>query len=173
MTTKAVELVRAFYDAVARADVPGVVGLLHPDLYWTEAEGFPNYSGTWRHPQDVVDKLLVPLMRDWDYFSAVADDFIAEGDRVVSLGTYAGQGDASALRARVAGRRWQARALQHVHRYATGSPGDEIGAHVMGEVIQFIPKSALERARLIREARAIYESIFPTENGPASQQRDS
>jgi hypothetical protein len=43
----------------------------------------------------------------------------------------------------------------------------------MGEVIQFIPKSALERARLIREARAIYESIFPTENGTASQRRDS
>ncbi|HXO72222.1 MAG TPA: hypothetical protein VN838_24945 [Bradyrhizobium sp.] len=31
----------------------------------------------------------------------------------------------------------------------------------MGEVIRFIPKSELERARLIREARAIYESIFP------------
>jgi hypothetical protein len=42
----------------------------------------------------------------------------------------------------------------------------------MGEVIQFIPKSALERARLIREAQAIYESIFPTENRPAGQQRD-
>jgi hypothetical protein len=43
----------------------------------------------------------------------------------------------------------------------------------MGEVIQFIQKSALERARLIREARAIYESIFPTEKSPAGQQRDS
>jgi hypothetical protein len=43
----------------------------------------------------------------------------------------------------------------------------------MGEVIQFIPKSARERARLIREARAIYESIFPTENGPVSQQQDA
>jgi hypothetical protein len=31
----------------------------------------------------------------------------------------------------------------------------------MGEVVQFVPKSELERARLIREARAIYESIFP------------
>ena len=36
----------------------------------------------------------------------------------------------------------------------------------MGEVVRFIPKSELERARLIREARAIYESIFPTEKGP-------
>jgi hypothetical protein len=34
----------------------------------------------------------------------------------------------------------------------------------MGEVIQFIPKPAPDRAaRLIQEARAIYESIFPTE----------
>jgi len=31
----------------------------------------------------------------------------------------------------------------------------------MGEVVRFIPKSELERARLVREARAIYDSIFP------------
>ena len=49
----------------------------------------------------------------------------------------------------------------------------ELGAHVMGDVIQFIPKATLERARLIREARAIYESIFPTERSAAGQQRDS
>ena len=87
---KPAELVRAFYAAVSRGDVPGVVGLLHPDLHWTEAEGFPYYSGTWRSPQQVVEKLLVPLMRDWDNFSVVAGDFIAEGNRVVSLGAYAG-----------------------------------------------------------------------------------
>jgi hypothetical protein len=32
----------------------------------------------------------------------------------------------------------------------------------MGDVIQFIPKSERERIRLIREARAIYDSIFPS-----------
>ncbi len=31
-----------------------------------------------------------------------------------------------------------------------------LGAH-MGEVVQFIPKREVERARLIQEARAIYE----------------
>jgi hypothetical protein len=35
----------------------------------------------------------------------------------------------------------------------------------MGEVVRFVPKSELERARLIREARAIYESIFPDAEG--------
>ncbi len=35
----------------------------------------------------------------------------------------------------------------------------------MGEIVQFIPKSdsGQEAARLIQEARAIYEAIFPTE----------
>ena len=35
----------------------------------------------------------------------------------------------------------------------------------MGEVVQFIPKKPdpEREARLIQEARAIYESIFPTE----------
>ena len=31
----------------------------------------------------------------------------------------------------------------------------------MGEIIRFVSKSERERARLIREARAIYDSIFP------------
>lgn len=31
----------------------------------------------------------------------------------------------------------------------------------MGEIAGFVPKSELERVRLIREARAIYDSIFP------------
>jgi hypothetical protein len=44
----------------------------------------------------------------------------------------------------------------------------------MGEVISF-PKPNPDRdtARLIQEARALYESVFPTENGPASVQQDT
>lgn len=37
----------------------------------------------------------------------------------------------------------------------------------MGEIVRFVSKSELERARLIREARAIYDSIFP----PAAPER--
>jgi hypothetical protein len=43
----------------------------------------------------------------------------------------------------------------------------------MGEVVQFVAKRDLERARLIQEAHAIYETVFPTEKGrPASLPRD-
>jgi hypothetical protein len=41
----------------------------------------------------------------------------------------------------------------------------------MGEVIRFVSKSELERARLIRAARAIYESIFPSDHTVASVQQ--
>lgn len=40
----------------------------------------------------------------------------------------------------------------------------------MGEVIRFIPNSERERARLIREARAIYNSIFPPADLVSEQQ---
>jgi uncharacterized protein len=89
MTTP-INTVRRFYDALGRGDVPAVLALLDAHVEWTEAERFPYYGGTWHGPQAVLDNLLVPLSRDWDGFSARAHEFIAEGDRVVSLGAYSG-----------------------------------------------------------------------------------
>ena len=39
----------------------------------------------------------------------------------------------------------------------------------MGEVIRFVPNSERERARLIREARAIYDSVFPPSDSVREQ----
>jgi hypothetical protein len=89
MTTQ-VDTVRRFYDALGRGDVAAILSLLDAQIEWTEAERFPYYSGTWHGPQAVLDNLLVPLANEWDGFSAKACEFIAEGDRVVSLGTYSG-----------------------------------------------------------------------------------
>ena len=89
MTTP-VDIVRRFYEALSRSDVPAVLSLLDAHVEWTEAERFPYHGGTWHGPQAVLDNLLIPLSRDWDGFSAKPDEFIAEGNRVVSLGTYSG-----------------------------------------------------------------------------------
>jgi len=88
--TSPVTTVRTFYDAIARGDVPAVLSILDPNVEWTEAERFPYYSGTWHGPQAIVDNLLVPLDRDWASFSITPRDFVAESDRVVTFGTYAG-----------------------------------------------------------------------------------
>ena len=42
----------------------------------------------------------------------------------------------------------------------------------MGEVIRFIPKAERERLRLIREARAMYVSVFAPANS-VNEQRDN
>ena len=80
--TKAATIVRDFYDALARGDVPAVLSLLDENIAWTEAESFPYYRGTWHGPQAVLENLLKPLMRDWDEFSAKPHEFIAEGNRM-------------------------------------------------------------------------------------------
>lgn len=87
---QSIETIKSFYGALGRGDVEHVVALLSQQLEWTEAQGFPYYSGTWRTPQEVVDKLLVPLARDWDGFSATATSFVAEGNDVVAMGLYRG-----------------------------------------------------------------------------------
>ncbi|MBR0718058.1 hypothetical protein [Bradyrhizobium liaoningense] len=42
----------------------------------------------------------------------------------------------------------------------------------MGEVVQIVSRSERERVRLIREARAIYDSIFPPAD-PVSAHQDN
>ena len=39
----------------------------------------------------------------------------------------------------------------------------------MGQIIQFVSKSERERLRLIQEARAIYDSIFPPADSASEQ----
>ena len=42
----------------------------------------------------------------------------------------------------------------------------------MGEIFRFVPKSERERARLVREARAKYDCVFPPAD-PVSEQQDT
>lgn len=89
--TKALAVVRSFYEHLQKDDIPAVLRLLDAQVKWTEAEGFPYYSGTWTGPNAVFDNLLKRLAVDWDDFTATPLDYITEGARVVSIGEYSGR----------------------------------------------------------------------------------
>jgi uncharacterized protein len=83
------ETIRGLYQAFARGDVPSVLGMLDPQIEWTEAEGFP-YGGTFIGQQAILNNVFMKLGTEWDGFKAEPEDFIEAGDRVVSLGAYSG-----------------------------------------------------------------------------------
>ena len=83
-------MIQGAYDAFAKGDVPGVLGILSPDIAWTEAEGFP-YGGTYIGPQAVLEGVFMRLGTEWDGFAAVPAEFIDGGDSIVVLGKYSGK----------------------------------------------------------------------------------
>jgi len=88
--TKRLDVVRRFYGYLKTGDVPAVLGLLDSEVKWTEAEGFPYYSGTWVGPDAVLNNLLKRLAADWNDFAATPDDYLIEGSKLVSFGHYSG-----------------------------------------------------------------------------------
>lgn len=85
----ALGVVRAVYDAFARGDMQGFFALMAPDIRWHEADGHP-YGGVYVGIDAIVQNVLTPIGTDWTDFTAVPDEFIAQGDTVVSVGTYRG-----------------------------------------------------------------------------------
>jgi hypothetical protein len=88
------KIIQGAYSAFANGDVPGVLGILSPDVAWTEAEGFP-YGGTYIGPQAVLEGVFMRLGTDWDGFAAIPAELIDGGDSIVALGKYSGTSKAT------------------------------------------------------------------------------
>jgi ketosteroid isomerase-like protein len=84
------ETVRSLYAAFAKGDVATVIGALDSEISWTEAEGFP-YGGTYNGPNAVLENVFMKLGTEWEGFSAVPSEFVAEGDSIVAIGQYSGK----------------------------------------------------------------------------------
>ncbi len=84
-----VTTLRAGYAAFAAGDVPVVLGVMHPDVEWTEAAGGA-YGGTYRGPDAVVEGVFARIGSEWSEFRVEPEEFVASGDTVAVLGTYRG-----------------------------------------------------------------------------------
>ena len=85
-----VALVRRSYDAFARDDMDGVMGDMHLEIVWHQAQGLP-HGGVYHGLDEVRRNIFDPLDRDWwSEFTAEPDDFLDAGDEIVVLGRYRG-----------------------------------------------------------------------------------
>jgi uncharacterized protein len=88
--TTPVELVKRSYDAFARGDLDGVLGDMHPEIEWHQAQGLP-HGGLHRGLDEVRRNIFEPLDESWwDGFTAVPEEFLEAGDQVVVVGRYRG-----------------------------------------------------------------------------------
>src|SRR5450759_1005025 len=72
------EITEALYASFAKGDVPAVLAVMDPKIEWTEAEGWPLYSGTLVGPQAIVDGVFMRLGEIGDNFSVNITQLIAE-----------------------------------------------------------------------------------------------
>lgn len=85
------EFVRSLYDAFDRGDAEKVLGSLHDEVTWNEAEGNPYADrNPYRSPGEVGEGVFGRLLRDYEGFEVRPRKILADGDEVVVFGRYSG-----------------------------------------------------------------------------------
>lgn len=122
-----VETVRAFYAAIAAGDTGTMTQLMAPDIEWISVVDFNVQD---KGPEEVMKKVFIPLIQEWESFSPAPSEFFVDGSIVVSLGRFLCVHRATQERADLA--------YAHVWDVKDG----KIGRHR-----QYIDTLALERVR--------------------------
>jgi ketosteroid isomerase-like protein len=81
------DIIRGFYEKLKIGDAPSALALMASDIEWITMW---HYKVAGRGPEQVAEGLLKPLMAEWSSFSLQPNEFIAEGNTVVSLGEFFG-----------------------------------------------------------------------------------
>jgi ketosteroid isomerase-like protein len=90
-----VDIVKRSYDAFAKHDMDGVMGDMHPEIVWHQAQGLP-HGGTYRGLDEVKRNIFDPLDEEWwNEFTADPDEFLDAGQNVVVIGRYRGTAKAT------------------------------------------------------------------------------
>jgi ketosteroid isomerase-like protein len=80
------EILQNAYAGFATGDVHAALGIMADDIQWTETDGFP-LAGTYVGPQAVLEGVFMRLGEIGDDFAVVPEQFVADGDTVVALGS--------------------------------------------------------------------------------------
>lgn len=83
------EIVQDIYQALSVGDISAAFSHIDEAVEWTEAAGFP-YGGTYRGHVGVIEGVLKKLAAEWENWSTVPGELVADGRTVVVIGQYGG-----------------------------------------------------------------------------------
>jgi len=87
--TSHLDLIRRTYEGSSEENGRNLFAVLHPDVEWTEAEGFP-YAGTYVGVDALMAGVFARLASEWIGYRAEVHTYLADGDRVAAFGVYSG-----------------------------------------------------------------------------------
>lgn len=91
MQTPNTRLIQSIYEALARGDAASVLGAFDANVVWSEAENYEYADGNpYVGPQRIAEGVFGRLMTEWDGFSVTPQQFVGEGEVVVTTGRYRG-----------------------------------------------------------------------------------
>jgi ketosteroid isomerase-like protein len=85
MTTP-VETVQNFYASITSGETERMVVLMAPEIEWISVVDFHIQH---RGPEEVMERVFMPLMQEWESFSPAPSEFHVQGSTVVPLGRFA------------------------------------------------------------------------------------
>ena len=87
-----VAVIKNVYEEFGKGNVPAVLGAMHPEIKWHEAEGNPYMpSGeAFIGPDMILNKLFARLAQEWDGFEVHTNLFYDAGETVIVEGRYSG-----------------------------------------------------------------------------------
>jgi ketosteroid isomerase-like protein len=87
-----VGIIRNVYESFARGDVASAFKDFHPQIEWREAENFPYADGNPYIGADcVLHGIFARIGADFEDFKVMPQDFVHDGNIVVTLGRYTGR----------------------------------------------------------------------------------
>lgn len=84
-----IEAVRPIYDAWGAGDWSAGPAMYGPGMVWSWSDEFPDIAGVYHRPED-ANKALRSWLSGWERWRCEAEDFLAEGNKVVVFTRYRG-----------------------------------------------------------------------------------
>jgi ketosteroid isomerase-like protein len=91
MSEENIQTARQMYSSFNAGDIPAVLGVMDPEIVWTEPGGGNSASGSFNGPEAVAQDVFGLVPQNFEEFACNPENFSDEGDEVLITGRFKGK----------------------------------------------------------------------------------